>query len=224
MEKKEINSNNIVNRNDNKLNIEHFKEKLIEEGYIKIQNNLQFLLDRYEQILDNCIKQHYDKITKPYSEKNPENEKKIIEKNKFCTNYSTQINLAISKELEDEFKKDAEDLKEGINKLLDTDNINDHCKIVYQNIQNNEYSIDKINEKAKLQVENFEKIHKDYLLTKTKYKEEKEINKNREEKLKKGINIKQDYEDINNYLDNYNIDGNYEENYDFFQQYVQKNA
>ena len=105
------------------------------------------------------------------------------------------------------FNEDLKKLQNGIDDIFNMDGINRNIKSIYNSINNNEYSVENINERYEKSVARFEEVYKQYLLKNMKYKEELEVyNKRQEQILNENIDCKKEYNDINNYLNSFKID------------------
>ena len=95
----------------------------------------------------------------------------------------------------------------GIDEIFNMDGIDRNIKSIYNSINSDEYSVEKIKEKCQNSKNKFEEVFRQYLLTNMKYKEELEVyNRRQEQILNENIDCKKEYNDINNYLNSFKID------------------
>ena len=147
----------------------------------------------------------------PKKEKKPrvDNESKKIKENLINETKSLQDSNNYMKEkikeyFEQMFNENLKKFQNGIDELFDTDGINKNVKSVYQSLINEDFSVEKINENHAKIMKKFEDVYQQYLLKNLKYKEELAVyNKRQEQKLNENIDVKKEFKDINNYLNNF---------------------
>ena len=197
-----------------------FKDKLKEEILIKMQNNLNNSLLVFDGFIDKLVKLYQEKnlpLIQEYCKKNLSEEKteeRLKLENKKINDNSENIKKLIKKDLENGSNEDIKDLRNKMAEIFDFSLLNSNIKFVYNQIKNNEFTSEKLDEKLNESVKKFEEVFRIYLLKKMKYKEELEIyNCRQEQMMNENINVKQYYEDINNYLDNFKTDNNINNDY-----------
>ena len=197
-----------------------FKDKLKEEILIKMQNNLNNSLLVFDGFIDKLVKLYQEKnlpLIQEYCKKNLSEEKteeRLKQENKKINDNSENIKKLIKKDLENGSNEDIKDLRNKMAEIFDFSLLNSNIKFVYNQIKNNEFTSEKLDEKLNESVKKFEDVFRIYLLKKMKYKEELEIyNCRQEQMMNENINVKQYYEDINNYLDNFKTDNNINNDY-----------
>ena len=197
-----------------------FKDKLKEEILIKMQNNLNNTLLVFDGFIDKLVKLYQEKnlpLIQEYCKKNLSEEKteeRLKQENKKINDNSENIKKLIKKDLENGSNEDIKDLRNKMAEIFDFSLLNSNIKFVYNQIKNNEFTSEKLDEKLNESVKKFEDVFRIYLLKKMKYKEELEIyNCRQEQMMNENINVKQYYEDINNYLDNFKTDNNINNDY-----------
>ena len=197
-----------------------FKDKLKEEILIKMQNNLNNSLLVFDGFIDKLAKLYQEKnlpLIQEYCKKNLSEEKteeRLKQENKKINDNSENIKKLIKKDLENGSNEDIKDLRNKMAEIFDFSLLNSNIKFVYNQIKNNEFTSEKLDEKLNESVKKFEEVFRIYLLKKMKYKEELEIyNCRQEQMMNENINVKQYYEDINNYLDNFKTDNNINNDY-----------
>ena len=197
-----------------------FKDKLKEEILIKMQNNLNNSLLVFDGFIDKLVKLYQEKnlpLIQEYCKKNLSEEKteeRLKQENKKINDNSENIKKLIKKDLENGSNEDIKDLRNKMAEIFDFSLLNSNIKFVYNQIKNNEFTSEKLDEKLNESVKKFEEVFRIYLLKKMKYKEELEIyNCRQEQMMNENINVKQYYEDINNYLDNFKTDNNINNDY-----------
>ena len=197
-----------------------FKDKLKEEILIKMQNNLNNSLLVFDGFIDKLVKLYQDKnlpLIQEYCKKNLSEEKteeRLKLENRKINDNSENIKKLIKKDLENGSNEDIKDLRNKMAEIFDFSLLNSNIKFVYNQIKNNEFTSEKLDEKLNESVKKFEDVFRIYLLKKMKYKEELEIyNCRQEQMMNENINVKQYYEDINNYLDNFKTDNNINNDY-----------
>ena len=199
------------------------RDQLKEELVFIIQNNLKNTVEKYEQFTEMLLAYRFTKKREqmrelaakiPKKGEKPRNDK---ESKKIKANLENeQINLQesskyIKENIQNHFDKifneDLKKLQNGIDEIFNTDGINKNVKNIYHAIKNDDYSVEKINENHKKTMEKFEEVYQEYLLKNLKYKEELAVyNKRQEQIQKENIDIKKEYNDINNFLDNFQVD------------------
>ena len=201
------------------------QDKLKEELIFITQNNLKKAEEKYEEFTEQLLRNRFYKKRdqmREYAAKISKNSKKLekeTESKKIKENLKGEQDIirASSKYLKDMikfqfdamFNEDLKKLQNGIDDIFNMDGINRNIKSIYNSINNNEYSVENINERNKKSVTRFEEVYKQYLLKNMKYKEELEVyNKRQEQILNENIDCKKEYNDINNYLNSFKIDVN----------------
>lgn len=193
------------------------RDKLIQEIFHITQNNLQFSVEKFGQIVEKCLKIYYqeekEKIQKVYNENNNNIiEEKLKEEQRATNEILISFNNNIKKELEEIFTNDLKIIEDNINNLFN-ENLSGRDRIILRDIKNNEYSCSSIKEKLNENIKKFEETFKIYLLKKVKYQEELEIyNYRQQQKTEQSEDIQNKYDNINNYLNNFKINKN--EDYD----------
>ena len=147
----------------------------------------------------------------PKKEKKPrvDNESKKIKENltnetKSLQDSNNYMKEKIKEYFDQMFNENLKKLQNGIDELFDTDGINKNVKSVYQSLINEDFSVEKINENHAKIMKKFEDVYQQYLLKNLKYKEELAVyNKRQEQKLNENIDVKKEFNDINNYLNNF---------------------
>ena len=199
------------------------QDKLKEELIFITQNNLKKAEEKYEEFTEQLLRNRFYKKRdqmREYAAKISKNSKKIekeTESKKIKENLKGEQDIirASSKYLKDMikfqfdamFNEDLKKLQNGIDDIFNMDGINRNIKSIYNSINNNEYSVENINERYEKSVARFEEVYKQYLLKNMKYKEELEVyNKRQEQILNENIDCKKEYNDINNYLNSFKID------------------
>ena len=199
------------------------QDKLKEELIFITQNNLKKAEEKYEEFTEQLLRNRFYKKRdqmREYAAKISKNSKKLekeTESKKIKENLKGEQDIirASSKYLKDMikfqfdamFNEDLKKLQNGIDDIFNMDGINRNIKSIYNSINNNEYSVENINERYEKSVVRFEEVYKQYLLKNMKYKEELEVyNKRQEQILNENIDCKKEYNDINNYLNSFKID------------------
>ena len=199
------------------------QDKLKEELIFITQNNLKKAEEKYEEFTEQLLRNRFYKKRdqmREYAAKISKNSKKLekeTESKKIKENLKGEQDIirASSKYLKDMikfqfdamFNEDLKKLQNGIDDIFNMDGINRNIKSIYNSINNNEYSVENINERYEKSVARFEEVYKQYLLKNMKYKEELEVyNKRQEQRLNDNIDCKKEYNDINNYLNSFKID------------------
>ena len=207
---------NDSNISANNINIydkdEKMKDKLKEELLYISQNNLKKTVAKYEEFSDKLFQNRFQKRAREIREleakKDEKQSKQIKEKSAHEAEMmkATEVFLkeGIKFEFDKIFNEDLKKLQNGIDELFDTDGINKNVKSVYQSLINEDFSVDKINENHAKIMKKFEDVYQQYLLKNLKYKEELAVyNKRQEQKLNENIDVKKEFNDINNYLNNF---------------------
>ena len=204
-----ISGNNIYEKE------QKMKDKLKEELIYITQNNLKTAVNKYENFVEKLLNERFEKrkaeIYEYGKKKNAKESKKIKEKaeNEILMMKGTDQYLKemVKFEFDKIFNEDLKKLQEGIDDIFNMDGIDRNIKSIYNSINSDEYSVQKIKEKCENSKMKFEEIYRQYLLTNMKYKEELEVyNKRQEQILKENVDCKKEYNDINNYLNNFKID------------------
>ena len=210
---------NDSNISANNINIydkeEKMKDKLKEELLYISQNNLKKTVAKYEEFSDKLFQNRFQKRAREIREleakKDEKQSKQIKEKSAHEAEMmkATEVFLkeGIKFEFDKIFNEDLKKLQDGIDDIFNMDGINRNIKSMYNSINNNDYSVEKIQENYSNAMNKFENVYKEYLLKKMKYEEEIEVyNKRQEQILNENIECKKEYNDINNYLNTFKID------------------
>ena len=210
---------NDSNISANNINIydkeEKMKDKLKEELLYISQNNLKKTVAKYEEFSDKLFQNRFQKRAREIREleakKDEKQSKQIKEKSAHEAEMmkATEVFLkeGIKFEFDKIFNEDLKKLQDGIDDIFNMDGINRNIKSMYNSINNNDYSVEKIQENYSNAMNKFENVYKEYLLKKLKYEEELEVyNKRQEQILNENIDCKKEYNDINNYLNTFKID------------------
>ena len=210
---------NDSNISANNINIydkeEKMKDKLKEELLYISQNNLKKTVAKYEEFSDKLFQNRFQRRAREIREleakKDEKQSKQIKEKSAHEAEMmkATEVFLkeGIKFEFDKIFNEDLKKLQNGIDDIFNMDGINRNIKSMYNSINNNDYSVEKIQENYSNAMNKFENVYKEYLLKKLKYEEEIEVyNKRQEQILNENIDCKKEYNDINNYLNTFKID------------------
>ena len=210
---------NDSNISANNINIydkeEKMKDKLKEELLYISQNNLKKTVAKYEEFSDKLFQNRFQKRAREIREleakKDEKQSKQIKEKSAHEAEMmkATEVFLkeGIKFEFDKIFNEDLKKLQNGIDDIFNMDGINRNIKSMYNSINNNDYSVEKIQDNYSNAMNKFENVYKEYLLKKLKYEEEIEVyNKRQEQILNENIDCKKEYNDINNYLNTFKID------------------
>ena len=210
---------NDSNISANNINIydkeEKMKDKLKEELLYISENNLKKTVAKYEEFSDKLFQNRFQKRAREIREleakKDEKQSKQIKEKSAHEAEMmkATEVFLkeGIKFEFDKIFNEDLKKLQDGIDDIFNMDGINRNIKSMYNSINNNDYSVEKIQENYSNAMNKFENVYKEYLLKKMKYEEEIEVyNKRQEQILNENIDCKKEYNDINNYLNTFKID------------------
>jgi len=204
-----ISGNNIYEKE------QKMKDKLKEELIYITQNNLKTAVNKYENFVEKLLNERFEKrkaeIYEYGKKKNAKESKKIKEKaeNEILMMKGTDQYLKemVKFEFDKIFNEDLKKLQEGIDDIFNMEGIDRNIKSIYNSINSDEYSVQKIKEKCENSKTKFEEVYRQYLLTNMKYKEELEVyNRRQEQILKENIDCKKEYNDINNYLNTFKID------------------
>ena len=196
------------------------RDQLKEELLFITQNNLKNTVETYEKFTDQILNHYFNKkldqmreiaANIPKKEKKPrvDNESKKIKENltnetKSLQDSNNYMKEKIKEYFDQMFNENLKKLQNGIDELFDTDGINKNVKSVYQSLINEDFSVEKINENHAKIMKKFEDVYQQYLLKNLKYKEELAVyNKRQEQKLNENIDMKKEFNDINNYLNNF---------------------
>ena len=199
------------------------QDKLKEELIFITQNNLKKSVEKYEELAEKLLDNHFlkkreqmrelaAKISKNSKKSKKENEsKKIIEnlegEGKNIQAFEVYLKEMIKFQFDTMFNEDLKKLQNGIDEIFSTEGINRNIKSIYNSINNNEYSVENINQRYEKSLNKFEEVYQQYLLKKMKYNEELEVyNKRQEQILNQNIDYKKEYNNINNYLNSFKID------------------
>ena len=210
---------NDSNISANNINIydkeEKMKDKLKEELLYISQNNLKKTVAKYEEFSDKLFQNRFQKRAREIREleakKDEKQSKQIKEKSAHEAEMmkATEVFLkeGIKFEFDKIFNEDLKKLQNGIDDIFNMDGINRNIKSMYNSINNNDYSVEKIQENYSNAMNKFENVYKEYLLKKLKFEEEIEVyNKRQEQLINENIDCKKEYNDINNYLNSFKID------------------
>ena len=215
--------------NNNYLKEKKFKEKLKEEILINMQKNLKNTFMVFDGFVDKLVKLYKEKnlpLIKEYCQKNLNEEKteeRLEQENKKINDTSENIKNLIKKDLENAGTEDIRDLRNKMSEIFDFSLLNPNIKIIYNQIKNNEFTSEKLDEKLNESIKQFEEVFKIYLLKKMKYKEELEIyNSRKEQIMNENIDTRKDYNDINNYLNNFQINVKSNNDYEKLKNIVQQ--
>ena len=204
-----ISGNNIYEKE------QKMKDKLKEELIYITQNNLKTAVNKYENFVEKLLNERFEKrkaeIYEYGKKKSARESKKIKEKaeNEILMMKGTDQYLKemVKFEFDKIFNEDLKKLQEGIDDIFNMEGIDRNIKSIYNSINSDEYSVQKIKEKCENSKTKFEEVYRQYLLTNMKYKEELEVyNRRQEQILKENIDCKKEYNDINNYLNTFKID------------------
>ena len=196
------------------------RDQLKEELLFITQNNLKNTVETYEKFNDQILNHYFNKkldqmreiaANIPKKEKKPrvDNESKKIKENltnetKSLQDSNNYMKEKIKEYFDQMFNENLKKLQNGIDELFDTDGINKNVKSVYQSLINEDFSVEKINENHAKIMKKFEDVYQQYLLKNLKYKEELAVyNKRQEQKLNENIDVKKEFNEINNYLNNF---------------------
>ena len=199
------------------------QDKLKEELIFITQNNLKKAEKKYEEFTEQLLRNHFLKKRdqmREYAAKISKNSKKLqkeTESKKIKDNLKGEQDIIkasniylkdmIKFQFDAMFNEDLKKLQNGIDDIFNMDGINRNINSIYNSINNDEYSVESINEKYEKGVARFEEVYKQYLLKNMKYKEELEVyNKRQEQILNENIDCKKEYNDINNYLNSFKTD------------------
>ena len=193
----------------------------MQEEFIRItNNNLKKTVMQYQKFAEKLIKIYSNKkllLLKEYFSKNlneEEKNEKIKEENEKLNKILENINNSIQKDLEKIYNDKVGEFINKMNEIFDTKNIDINIKHIYNSIKNNEYTSQKIHENLNETMQKYEETFRNYLLKKMKYKEELEIyNLRQQQIINENLDSKKDYNDINNYVNNFKIDVNANDNY-----------
>ena len=208
--------------NDSKINLQENKDRLIEYSTSFVTDNAKFFVSRYENIVKKAMKRYYNNLLMRFNEDNSSFKEKKLEDNEKLSAYADLVNKNIKNRIEKNFDKDVRLIKDGINEILNFNKLDEHSQLVINNIKNGNYSIENIKKEAESFQEKFEKKQEEYLLKKMKYKELLEINKLREKRMKEGKFVKKEFDELNNYLDNFSVEENYNGNYQKLKNFLEK--
>ena len=196
------------------------RDQLKEELLFITQNNLKNTVETYEKFTDQILNHYFNKkldqmreiaanIPKKEKKSRVDNESKKIKENltnetKSLQDSNNYMKEKIKEYFDQMFNENLKKLQNGIDELFDTDGINKNVKSVYQSLINEDFSVEKINENHAKIMKKFEDVYQQYLLKNLKYKEELAVyNKRQEQKLNENIDVKKEFNDINNYLNNF---------------------
>ena len=217
-------NNNIYNYQQEKK----LQYKLKDELIFITQNSLQNTITKFdgfiEQLRQIYIKKKWPLFLEYYKQNFNEEETKQKEEQEKAKLEEALKNLKqlIKNDLESSCNENTKDLINKIDEIFDVSDLNPNIKKVYNQIKNNEYKSEKLDELLNESVKKFEETYRVYLLKKMKYKEELEIYNSRQAQiLNEKIDSKKDYSDINNYLNNYKKDVNGDNNYKKFKNLIQ---
>ena len=194
------------------------QDKLKEELVFISQNNLKKSVEKYEELVEKLFAIHYSKklvqlreLAANNSKKGAKESKKIRDKTGLEKQTMQASNIymkdMIKFQFESMFNDELKKLQDGIDEIFSIEGINSNIKKIYNSINKNEYTVEKIKEDHEKSMNKFEEVYKLYLLKNMKYKEELEVyNKRQEQILNENIDCRKEYNDINNYLNSFKID------------------
>ena len=175
------------------------QDKLKEELIFITQNNLKKAEKKYEEFTEQLLRNHFLKKRdqmREYAAKISKNSKKLqkeTESKKIKDNLKGEQDIIkasniylkdmIKFQFDAMFNEDLKKLQNGIDDIFNMDGINRNINSIYNSINNDEYSVESINEKYEKSVARFEEVYKQYLLKKMKYKEELEVYNKRQEQI-----------------------------------------
>jgi hypothetical protein len=217
--------NNINNYQQEKK----LQQKLKEDLIFITQDNLQNTINIFDEFIEKLKNLYINKkwpLFQEYCKQNlneEETKQKEEEESKKLDDALKNIRQLIKNDLENSSNENTKDLNNKIDKIFDIGKFNPQIKTLYNQIKNNEFTSDKLDELLYKKVKKFEETYRIYLLKRMKYKEELEIYKLRQEQiLNENIDSKKDYSDINNYLNNFKIDINANDNYKKFKNIIKE--
>ena len=204
-------NNNIYNYQKEKK----LQYKLKDELIFITQKSLQDTIEKFDGFIDKLgniyiqkkwpLFQEYCKknLSKEESEEKEEEEKKKLEES------LKNLKQLIKNDLESSCNENTKDLINKIDDIFEVSNLNPNIKKINNQIINNEYSSEKLDEILNESVKKYEDTYRNFLLKKMKYKEELEIyNLRQTQILNENIDTKKEYNDINNFINNYKANTN----------------
>ena len=207
----ECSNNNICNYQKEKK----LQYKLKDELIFITQKSLQNTIDKFDGFIDKLGNIYIQKkwpLFQEYCKKNlskEESEQKEKEEKKKLEESLNNLKQLIKNDLENSCNDNTKDLINKIDEIFDISNLNPNIKKINNQIINNEYTSEKLDEVLNESMKKFEDTYKNYLLKKMKYKEELEIyNLRQAQILNDNIDSIKEYKDINNFINNYKIDSN----------------
>ena len=202
--------------------------KLKDELIFITQDNLQNCITIFDEFIEKLRNLYKNKKWPLFQEycKNNLNEEETMQKekeeNKKLDDALKNIRLSIKADLENSSNENTKDFINKIDKIFGINNLKTQIKTLYNQIENKEFTREKIDSLLRESIHSFEEAYHIYLLKKMKYKEELEIYKARQaEILNENIDSKKDYNDINCYLINFKVDVNANDNYKNFKNLIQ---
>ena len=198
-------NNNIYNYEKEK----NLQYKLKDELIFITQKNLQNTIDKFDGLIDKLhaiyIKENWP-LFQEYRKKNlskEESEKREEEEKQKFEEYLKNLKQSIKNDLENSYNENKKDLINRIDEIFDVSNLNPNIKKINNQITNNEYTSEKLDEMLNKSVKKFEDTYSNYLLKKMKYKEELEIyNLRKAQKLNDNFDAKKEYNNIKNLINN----------------------
>ena len=224
------NSNYIDNNNNENYQQEKKLQYQLKDELIFItQNSLQNSINVFDSFIDKLINYYSNKrlpLIKEYCKNNlieEEYKDREEQENKKIEEIRNNLKKLIKNDLEKSSNENTKDLISKIDEILDTSNLNRNIKKIYNQIKNNEFNSKKLDERLNETYTKFEDTFRIYLLKKMKYKEELEIYKSRKEQIiNENIDTRKDYNDINNYLNNFQINVKSNNDYEKLKNIVQQ--
>ena len=204
-------NNNIYNYEKEK----NLQYKLKDELIFITQKNLQNTIDKFDGLIDKLhaiyIKENWP-LFQEYRKKNlskEESERREEEEKQKFEEYLKNLKQSIKNDLENSYNENKKDLINRIDEIFDVSNLNPNIKKINNQITNNEYTSEKLDEMLNKSVKKFEDTYSNYLLKKMKYKEELEIyNLRQAQILNDKFDSKKEYNDIKNFINNYKVNAN----------------
>ena len=144
------------------------KDKLKEELLYISQNNLKKTVAKYEEFSDKLFQNRFQKRAREIREleakKDEKQSKQIKEKSAHEAEMmkATEVFLkeGIKFEFDKIFNEDLKKLQNGIDDIFNMDGINRNIKSMYNSINNNDYSVEKIQENYSNAMNKFENVYK----------------------------------------------------------------
>ena len=204
--------------NSNTYNYQKEKKlqyKLKDELIFITQKNLQNTIDKFDGFIDKLRNIYIQKkwpLFEEYCKKNlseEESKEKEKEEKKKLEESLKNLKQLIRNDLENSCNENTKDLINKIDEIFDISNLNPNIKKIYNQIINNEFTSEKLDEMLNESVKKFKDTYRNYLLKKMKYKEELEIyNLRQAQILNDKFDSKKEYNDIKNFINNYKVNAN----------------